>query len=147
MRHRQQLLVVALGLATALQCTSPGPRHFPAVTTVTGIDLSRYSQRGFHFSQDSYSAAHDPVGMIAVTTYAEATLRRDSVQGEAWWEFSEVRAQDVLDSVYAIATRLGADALVKMEMTSVTRARAGQRPETPGLSVTGLAIKRRTILR
>src|SRR5438552_18012445 len=87
---------IALLLALAA-CVSV--KNIPTLTAVTGVDLRRYSAKGFYFSDESYTGPHDAVGIIAVAQYAAATWVPDSAK----WMLTPVRAQDVVDTVYARA--------------------------------------------
>ena len=129
---------IALLLALAA-CVSKN--DIPSLTTVTGVDLRRYSAKGFYFSDESYAGPHDAVGMITVAQYAAATWVPDSAK----WMLTPVRAQDVVDTVYTRAVSLGADAFVRMTFRPVVRepVSPGQ-PALPGLEISGFAIRRRS---
>jgi uncharacterized protein YbjQ (UPF0145 family) len=58
------------------------------------------------------------------------------------WEYGPAMAQEVLDSVYARAVAMGADAFVKMEFASVESPATATTPQVPGIRITGYAIKR-----
>ena len=119
-----------------LLCGCTMNRSFPAVTTVTGVDLRRYADSGFFFSPDPYTGPHDPVGLIVVTGHAKADWDGSD------WTFAHVSGQGLLDSAYAVARKLGADAFVEMTFKPVFR-RASLQTEIPGLELSGFAIRRR----
>lgn len=140
-------------LALVLGCAGPSVTVIPSVTVVTGVDLSRYSQKGFLFSTDPYSGPYDAMGLVTVTQYASAKWTDSGeVSGLSRWVVGQVHAQEVLDSAYARAVGLGANALVKMEIRSVALSGANpsgwhlsraELPDLPGIQVSGFAIKRR----
>lgn len=134
---------VSAPLVALVAACAPTSKHIPTVTIVTGVDLSRYSQRGFLFSPDAYTGPHEAVGLVSVRRYAEAPWEVPN-QREALphWEFGHVSTQEALDSMYARAVSLGADALVKMEIRSVEQPAQPGRPAIPGVEVSGFAIRR-----
>lgn len=128
------LLLVGLVVACG------GYKPIPSLTTVTGVDLTRYAAKGFYFSDESYPGPHEAVGIIAVAQYAAARYSTDSA-----WLFTPVRAQDVIDTVYARAVKFGADGFVRMTFRPVVRQVEGPgAPAVPGLEVSGFAIRRRS---
>lgn len=143
--YRETSPVAALGLLFLLGCSSGVLQHIPAVTVVSGVDLSRYSTKGFFFSTEPYSAPHETMGLVAVTSYAE--LSQEKVEGTLLggkeWTTIPVALQTVLDTVYARAVAMGADGFVKMEFRSVTAPATLEHPSIPGIEITGVAIKRR----
>ncbi len=119
-------------------------KHIAPVTVVSGVDLARYSSRGFFFSTEPYSAPHETMGLVAVTSYAE--LRQEKAQGALFgtvWVTTPVSLQTVLDTVYARAVAMGADGFVKMEFHSISAPTTPEHPTIPGLEVSGVAIRRR----
>lgn len=132
-------------------CTLPPPAAppvpIPASTVVSGVDFSRYTQRGFLFTTEMYQGPYDAIGLITVTCYASATpdsipdtLALGGIVYHPTWRFGEVRLERVLDSMYARATAMKADALVKFTATTTTR--RDQTAEVPGIMVSGFAIHR-----
>lgn len=138
----KRLTWMALAVSTA--CVST--KTIPPVTVVTELDLRRYAQHGFLFSPDPYSGQFDALGFVKVTEYdgLEWSTQDDE------WHLIPVRTTDVIDSAYARATGIGADALVRMDIRVVES--AGDDPEwrlakspprsVPGIQVSGWAIKR-----
>jgi hypothetical protein len=119
---------------------APKLQHISAVTTATGIDFDRYSQRGFFFSDDAFTGAYEPIGLIHVTSYAAANWKTGKGYEAGMWAYEGVPIQETVDSAYAVAVRLGANALVKMEMRAVERTGT---PPVPGVEISGWAIRRK----
>jgi hypothetical protein len=133
-----------LALSLLLGCGGTLQR-LPPVTVVSGVDLSRYSNRGFFFSTDPYTGPHETIGLVAVTSFAE--IHQEKAPGTMVgkeWVVAPVPLQAVVDTVYARAAAMGADAFVKMEIHSVTGPATAGHPSIPGIEITGVAIKRRT---
>ena len=139
---RAARFVANLGLFLVLGCSGP-LLHIPSVTVVSGVDLARYSSRGFFFSTEPYSAAHETMGLVAVTSYAELRQEKSQTLFGTQWTTVPVPLQTVVDTVYARAVAMGADAFVKMEFHSVTTPATPEHPAIPGIEITGVAIKRR----
>ncbi len=124
-------------LAVVAACVST--KNIPGLTTVTGVDLTRYATKGFYFSDETFPGPHEAVGIIAVAQYASAKWAKET----ASWTLIPVRAQDVLDTIYTRAVVLGADGFVRMTFRPIVRQPAGTgQPELPGLEVSGFAIRR-----
>lgn len=136
--------LAGLLLAIVTACT-PSVQRFGPVTVVSGVDFSRYSQKGFLFSPDPYtSGAYDAVGLVSVVRYAGARYVPDSSHaGPGYWQFDPVDAQEVFDTMYARAAAMGANAVMRLEIRSVERPADPPRPATPGVEIRGFAIRRR----
>ena len=133
----------ALALILTLGCSGTLKR-IPSVTVVSGVDLARYSSRGFFFSTEPYVGPHETMGLVAVTSYAE--MHQEKVERAMFgseWITTPVPLQTVVDTVYARAVSMGADAFVKFEFHSVTLPATADHPAIPGIEITGVAIKRR----
>ncbi len=139
-RHAVWLLWTFAGALALLEACSPGVTHVAPVTIVSGIDFTRYTQRGFLFTPEVYDGPYEAVGLITVTRYAEGRFNQET----ASWDFDPISVRDVVDSIYARATAIGADALMRFHLENVMGPPAAARlPATPGLEVSGFAIRRR----
>lgn len=128
-------LVVALLL---LEGCPPAVTHVAPVTIVSGIDFTRYTQRGFLFTPEVYEGPYDAVGLITITRYAEGHFSNETAR----WEFDPIPVRDVVDSAYARASAIGADALMRFHLENVMAPATAKLPPTPGLEVSGFAIHR-----
>jgi len=108
-------------------------------TIVSAIDFTPYTQRGFLFTPEVYEGPYEAIGLITVTRYAAGHYATDMAR----WEFDPIPVRDVLDSVYARAMAMGGDALMRFRLENVVAPAAVRLPATPGLEVSGFAIRRR----
>lgn len=133
----------------------------PAQTLVSGLDFRRFSDQGFLITPEMYPGNYDSRGLVTVTLlpFAYRDFKREqtriggyggnrtssTIDSYGGWRYASVQPGDALDSAFAVATRMGADALVRFDMKPIQQTLG---PETGGLVITGLevsgfAIKRR----
>lgn len=113
--------------------------HVDPLTVAAAVDFTPYTRRGFLFTTETYPGPYEAVGIISVTRYAGGH-RVPGVTTDYVWQFDPVPVAEVLDSMYARATALHADALTKFTLRTVTR--PGPGTDVPGIEVSGFAIRR-----
>lgn len=123
---------------------APAVKYLPPAVTTASIDFSSYSKRGFFFTPDPYSGQYETVGFISVIRYASARYAEPDQQYAAGghWEVDSIPLQEAIDSMYARATRMGADAIMELRMDAVIAPPTAATPALPGLHVSGFAIRR-----
>lgn len=133
--------ILLAGASLLVGCASP-IQHLPQEIEVRGIDFRPHTADGFYLSTDPFTAAHEPIGEVYVIVRAEGRREFDKRTG-----FDEMMFRPLsIDSAVAVAkarTRaLGGDALVNIRITNESEPWGVSRTR-PGLSVSGLAIRRR----
>lgn len=116
-----------------------------------GYYFRDYSVKGFLFSPDNYYGKYESIALLVVEIYPQIfksggnggnNYGTDSYGVPAEWRYLKVSPREVLDSLYNLAKGYGADAVVKLEINSVTELREGFLSPIPGVSASGFAIKR-----
>jgi hypothetical protein len=152
---------------TVLSCVTP--KEFEELTFIPrkesffGIDFTKYSEKGFLITPEKYLGDYESIGLITyeylpAAEYKLAGIienpnfdRRDNSSGPEFihlkkWDYEKVMIEQVMDSVFLISTRLGADALVnfRIEPKAEFHGTGYKNPTTVnGYSISGFAIKRK----
>lgn len=114
------------------------------------IDLTPYTDKGFFISPYEYSGDFKLIGIINYELMPDARkiLIDDTGDGikTVSWRQESIKTYQILDSVYNVCTRMGADALISFKINSITDRHVidAQVVQVYGLAVTGFAIKRKS---
>ena len=134
-------------------CVTP-PDYIPEKLEVNGIDFSTFSEKGFLITPEKYNGDYESVGLITLT-FRPFTKRiivtsggtsNQEIAGLSHWEIERIDHDSLLNSIYEVCTKMGADAFTQMEMhvESVIFAQNTTQPvEIPEITISGFAIKRR----
>lgn len=110
-------LLLALCLLTG--CAGSFITHIPAVTSVTGLDFTPFSDRGFLFTPHMYEGEYSSIGLIKVVITPELErVKEKNRRGQMEytpWRVKLVPFQDALEDAYQHALSMGADAMVDFE--------------------------------
>jgi hypothetical protein len=144
-QHRDDSMIPStklLHLAAALLLVScVKPQSVGGVTRVAGIDFTPYTKQGFFFSPGEYQGRYEPLGLISVTIMPPARQVKDSVTGFLRWQIEPLRVAIVVDSMFARAKAMGADALVHFSSRAFED-RIDATTTREAIEVSGFAIKR-----
>lgn len=137
------VLIGALALLPLSACSPPTVTNVEPEVKVTGVDLRPYTEKGFLFTPEAYAGPYDAIGLIQVSLYAGAhyVVPEGGVARHVW-QFDPIPVHALLDTAYARADAMGADALMKFQVEETSHVT----PEgltVPGLTVSGFAIRRR----
>lgn len=126
-----------------LSCTSR--KHITGQTTISVLDFSKYSNRGFVFSPYTYDGDYDPVGMITIYALPGAYLDEKSSNSKGEWMIEIIHEEDVLDTLYQKATAMGANAIISLRIENVPYSESVgvYKINMTGLKVEGFAIRRK----
>ena len=122
--------------------------HLPKQVNVTCFDFTKYNNEGFLFTTESYLGDYESIGLLNVEILPE--LRRISgvypSPGQFYtpdiiWEYVPVNPKEILNTLYSKATRMGADAVIKLTFQKTDL--AYKNITAPGYRASGFAIKRR----
>jgi len=107
-----------------------------------GYDFRPYTAKGFLFTTEGYDGQYESIASFAAVMYPEVKQIEDqSVLGNTRWAAGEVHAGEVIDSMYARATRMGANAIIRFELRDIQKLNGKIIME--GLQASGFAIKRK----
>lgn len=114
---------------------------------IYGYDFTPYSAKGFLFTPKSYDGEYSSIGLIEVDLYPEVIITESKSKDDTWQrpedhiKVDQITASEILDSLYSVAIRMGADALTNLEITSLTYYPRNEQ-EKKSLRASGFAIKR-----
>ncbi len=152
MKPRYSLaFIVSLPLLFAACSTIHEMERF---TSVRALDFRPYADKGFLFTPNRYTLEYDSRGIVTIEVWPKVVKIPREKEGkmrsnpetfwqDGWlWIAEEVPTQDALDSAYAVATRLGADALVEFESERIEVPPGSKRTV---MRMNGFAIKRQSL--
>ena len=157
MRFTSILMAASLTLLSACQSSKIQPEtYLRPETVVTGFDFTRYTNQGFMFTPEEYNGTYQSIGMVRVELWPEAQrteiMESTGETDYGPWEEEPGRVQSAIDSLYNVATDMGADAVVRFNAQRISEevitgppAVGGARAETyvrSGVEVSGFAIDR-----
>ncbi len=105
---------------------------------LSAIDFREYSKKGFLITPEMYNGKYSSVGVIHYKVTPKA------VYSNMRWIVDTLHIQSVLDGVYEICNKMGADALVNFKASFEGTYYSGiSNPiNLIGIEISGLAIKR-----
>lgn len=137
-----------------LSCSQP--REISKQVFVSGYNFTAFTSKGFLFSPEQYLGDYESIGLIEVEIYPGVektnsksdeeenrmdTWSRDSEFEYGWRYTDNITPDEVLDSLYSITSLMGADAVVRLDITRVSIVQ--NKITLPGIKVSGFAIKRK----
>ena len=155
MTRKAVLFKSALSIIAVLLISCSGPTGIERTVIVTGYDFSSYTANGFMFSPEQYLQPYEAIGLIDIQVIPEVKKweRPDSLRGFSFetfpepkrkWQVEEIKTEFLLQEMYERATRMGADAVVRLEIKTETRLLGGAPTlEVPVFHISGFAIKRK----
>jgi hypothetical protein len=112
-------ILVLAGCTTTSDLSS-----IPASRRVATVDLTPYADQGFLITPERYDGPYDALGQIYVWIYPRAIRVEDPgetvmsrTQGRFHWEVEQIDFSMAIDSLYAEARRLGADAIMNFDVS------------------------------
>ena len=120
-------------------------KHIPSQSQLYGLDLRNYSEVNFLFTPEIYPGEYLTVGIIDYVFLPEANYLKDSKTGSSKWVVQDIRLEDAIDNVYKICIDMGADALIKFDISDTEKSYSSiANPIViKGIRIKGLAIKRK----
>ena len=153
MRYASALppIVPALVLVvTLVAACSGGPEVYEKSMEVAGYDFTEYTEQGFLITPESYQGEYQSIGVLSVTVWprieqkpVEDTLAQPGPDNPAqvWLVTEDVDPQEVIDSLYAEAQSMGADAVMNFR-TEPVKEDLDNGPTRSGVRARGYAIDR-----
>jgi len=153
------LILFGLYIVLLTSCYTTSPSYFPKEVTTYVYDFRDYTAKGFLFTPENYDSDYKSIGEIQLVIepevwagkhptdrsptkeyYAKPGQFYDDQTNKDSWSYIPINPKEILDSLYSIATNLGADAIINLRISKF-------KVEFPltyawGLKVYGFAIKR-----
>jgi hypothetical protein len=149
MRHTETLFAALLVAAVIVGC-GPANEIYPKTRTVRGYDFTKYTDQGFLITPERFRGSYQSIGTLRVTVFpgleydkkepAPAQPGPDDPE-KGWVVVSEVTTEEVIDSLYSQARRMGADAVTQFETEIVSQ--NTEDVTRYGIQARGFAIKRK----
>ena len=152
---KKYLLLFGLTILFLSEACSYGT-EVKKMVLVSGYDFTDYTERDFLFTPEQYLGDYDAVGLLNLEIIPELRKlpfgTRATEQGwvtiigaTRYWQVKEIAPEEVLDSLYKRAIRLGADAVVRFSLNSTSHYNGDV--TFFGLEASGFAIKRKGALK
>jgi len=115
-------LLISVVVLFFVGCT-PGITFVPRTLSFGAFDFRPYTEKGFLMTPKSYSGEYMSVGIVSLALSPEAKLmkvkiqKKDTVLYRSEWKCEELKAKEVLDSLYFYCKLMGADALVDFQIS------------------------------
>jgi len=121
----------------------------PGSISTTGIDFTNYTKLGFFITTEIYPGNYQSIGILSSTVWPEVTKVPDKyssndgrivtdADGKKWF-IKSINYKDALDELYTKATKMGANAMMKFDIKSVSYQNGSLTVD--GIQATGFAIK------
>ena len=120
--------------------------HFQGTSreiNIFGYNFTKYTNAGFLITPLSYSNTYQSIGLITVQFYPAVTKRDSIATNKSTYSFysaEEIKPNIVLDTLYNIAVKMGANAIINFKSLPIEKTVSHFRIE--GIQVEGFAIKR-----
>ena len=135
---RAGAILLVLGVAAC----APAVKYVAPMLTVSGIDFTKYTKEGFLFTPEAYDGPYDAIGLISITRYAGARYVDTTTESASGWKYDPIPVPALMDTVYARATAMGANAIMRFHVENSLAPATLDHPLLPGITVTGFAIRR-----
>ena len=135
---RASAILLVLGAAAC----APAVKYVTPSLTVSGVDFTPYTKQGFLFTPEVYDGPYDAIGLISITQYAGARYVETSAESTSGWRYDPIPFPALMDTVYARATAMGANAIMRFHIENTVAPATLDHPLLPGITVTGFAIRR-----
>ena len=149
MKHLFVLLILVPIITLSTSCSVQ--KDLDKKVYYYGYIFTEYSDKGFLFTPAHYSGEYRSIGILVVEIYPPirnenySSNNQYGVESHDYspsWVYSSVQPKEVLDSLYNVSKMYGADAVIDLEITSVSAYRTGFINPIPGIKASGFAIKR-----
>jgi len=141
-----------------IACQQAGPLTHQHQQNTVAFDFAPYTERGFLITPQSYDGSYQSIGQITLTIWPRAVEtkiesiaervagRHDSTAQSGTWVVEQITTEELVESTYNEARRMGADAIVNFNVSTQTRhlsgRYSGQDLRLTGYNVSGFAIDR-----
>ena len=135
------VFIIVLGCGTSTTLVEP-------IYQNTIIDFTKYANAGFLFDPDSYNGKYLSLGYFYCRMSPGAEWTFVSGSSDKHWKIDKFSIDIILDSVYSNAISLGADAIMKFNITydsrhfEVYKLNANSWLDLPIYEISGYMIKR-----
>ena len=150
----KKYLLLLFSLILVVACTTS--QDLTKKVYVEGYIFTSYTRDGFMFTPEKYNGKYESIGLLSMEIYPQiykspevkslgnqyGVTGSDDYDNLPRWSYRPIDPKEVLDSLYNLSKKLGANAVVSLSITSVSEYRKGFTNKIPGVRVSGFAIKR-----
>jgi hypothetical protein len=136
-------------------CTG-GISFIPKTMTIGMFNFKKYSDKGFLFTPHSYLGDYESIGLVSVMLSPSAKINKINTGNKnsdgspifkKVWNIDKINVDEALDSLYFLANKLNANAIVDLEIKEISQSYNDINSDVPqvtifGYKVDGFAIKR-----
>lgn len=141
----KNVCLILLLITTGCSVIAVNPFEDKAVKKIViydSLDFRDYTKKGFFFITEKYEGAYEPVGMVEVLILPEIVKNPEAKDKFSVWKEIPVSYSEVIDSLYQLSTRMGADAVMNLRLSVGDSYNWNEKYYGPKAS--GFAIKRIT---
>jgi len=112
-----------------------------------GFVFTKYTQNNFLITPEGYNGDYESIGLITTVLYPEVKKVSIKDLNENWqklgeyWSVKKIDANEAIDSMYAIAVKHGANAIIRFDTKVISKPNGIF--NIYGWEVSGFAIKRK----
>lgn len=118
----------------------PGSIESQKLIIIKRFDFTKYSKKGFLFTPEKIIGNYESIGMVEVDIYPEFKSFATSTNAQNWMPIN-VSTDEVIDSLYSVCNKMGANALTNFKIGNTEPVRNGDKIYY-GIRANGFAIKR-----
>ena len=144
------IVIVIIGFS----CQTTNITKIPRVENLSGIDFSKYSQKGFLITPEKYLGNYESIGLIDLILMPGGNLKSNYIPSNSfqndgmtmlagYWDIEKINVQDALEAIYNRCVDMGANALVNFYIAEEKKEYPLLKPPVTlyGYRVSGFAIK------
>ena len=146
----KSLVPLSIILAVVISMTGCAQKfiHLDKKETVASLDFTKYQEKGFLITPNTYGGNYESIGLFYFTIEAEADFK--SVKDERGrsfkqWVSKDIDTNEVLKLAYETAKNKGSDAITnfKIKNFTVTKSDGSSMFSIDAVEISGLLIKRK----
>lgn len=116
-------------------------QDIPKSFNTYGYDFRPYTAKGFLFTPEEYKGDYEPIGWFLFTIKDGVTRQKQGISARFLPDLAT--AEESIEYVYNEVSAMGADALVRFDISIIKDTVGGTNMLGKGYQVTGFAIKRK----
>ncbi|MBS3945280.1 MAG: hypothetical protein KGZ42_07275 [Melioribacter sp.] len=116
----------------------------PKTVDIYLYDFTKYAEKGFLFTPETYNYEYESMGMIYVQIYPEIKRKgEDKYMGdpEKNYVIGKIDVSEAIEQLFQSAKKIGANAIIRFQINSISKQNSSLLIE--GIEASGFAIKRK----
>lgn len=144
---RTLVIIIIVGCYLT-SCAGAGINLIPKQTIIIGIDLTKYSEKGFLITPGEYGEDYVSIGMFRFSVFPSAEKITIPKRGAApytqrtEWKTETIDLQEVMNLAYETAIAKNANAITHLKIESIHKTYANT-VTIDAIEVSGLLIRRK----